>query len=198
MNRFFLVVSLGHHRLMVEHTPPRVVIEPWSEDDLALLRQLNAPEMTEHLGGPETDEQVVKRHRRYVENSGIDPGQMYRVVLLLPGREPGREKVGSVGFWGREWQEEEVFEIGWGVLPQFQGRGIAVAAARAAALAAAAAPAVLGRRRYLHAYPEVDNAASNAVCRRAGFELLGDCDFEYPVGHMIRCNDWRLDLTGLS
>lgn len=48
--------------------------------------------------------------------------------------------------------------------------------------------------RYLLAYPSVHNGASNAVCRKAGFELLGEGDFEYPVGHMMRCNEWRLDL----
>ena len=27
--------------------------------------------------------------------------------------------------------------------------------------------------------------------------LMGDYDFEYPPGHTLRCNDWRLDLNGL-
>jgi hypothetical protein len=35
------------------------------------------------------------------------------------------------------------------------------------------------------------------VCRKAGFELLGEADFEYPAGHPLRCNDWRLDLRTL-
>ena len=48
--------------------------------------------------------------------------------------------------------------------------------------------------RFLHAFPSVANAASNAVCRKVGFVELGECDFEYPAGHPIRCNDWRLDL----
>jgi RimJ/RimL family protein N-acetyltransferase len=50
------------------------------------------------------------------------------------------------------------------------------------------------RHRYLHAFPSVDNAPSNAICKKLGFELLGPCDFEYPPGHQLRCNDWRLDL----
>jgi hypothetical protein len=28
----------------------------------------------------------------------------------------------------------------------------------------------------------------------AGFELMGDDEFEYPKGHFVRCNDWCLDL----
>ena len=36
--------------------------------------------------------------------------------------------VDNIGYWERVWQEETVYEIGWGVLPTFQGRGIASAA----------------------------------------------------------------------
>jgi len=44
----------------------------------------------------------------------------------------------------------------------------------------------------------VAHAASNAVCRKAGFELLGEVDFEYPKGTPIRSCDWRLDLRVLA
>ncbi len=47
----------------------------------------------------------------------------------------------------------------------------------------------------LHAFPSVENAPSNAICPKLGFELLGEHDFEYPPGHPMRCNDWRLDLS---
>ena len=50
------------------------------------------------------------------------------------------------------------------------------------------------RHRFVHAYPGVENAASNALCQRLGFTLLGAYDFEYPKGQAMRCNDWRLDL----
>jgi len=46
----------------------------------------------------------------------------------------------------------------------------------------------------MHAFPSVDNAPSNAICRRLGFELLEACEFEYPKEHFMTCNDWRLDL----
>ncbi|MFE7403490.1 GNAT family N-acetyltransferase, partial [Streptomyces sp. NPDC057557] len=51
------------------------------------------------------------------------------------------------------------------------------------------------KHRYLHAYPSVDNGASNAVCRKAGFTLIGTCDFEYPPGNVLLTNDWQLDLA---
>jgi hypothetical protein len=44
-------------------------------------------------------------------------------------------------------------------------------------------------------YPVVARS-SNAICGKLGFTLLGAFDFEYPPGHPLRCNDWRLDLDG--
>jgi RimJ/RimL family protein N-acetyltransferase len=46
----------------------------------------------------------------------------------------------------------------------------------------------------VHAFPSVSNAPSNAVCRKLGFTLLEECEFEFPRGNFMRCNDWRLDL----
>ncbi len=161
-----------------------VELVPWGEDDLWLLRRTNAPEMTEHLGGPETEEQLLRRHHRYTALDG--PGQMYRVTLAATG-----ETVGSIGYWERPWQGGLVWETGWGILPEYQGRGLASRAARAVADAARAD----GRHRHLHAFPDVHHPASNAVCRKAGFHLLGEVAFEYPKDHWITSNNWRLDLT---
>ncbi|MFC8919801.1 GNAT family N-acetyltransferase [Streptomyces sp. NPDC047821] len=164
-----------------------VRLEAWSERDLGLLKAANAPELMAHLGGPETEEQLVKRHQRYVDLSAdrTGAGRMFRIVL-----EPEEVPVGVIGFWEQTWDGARVYETGWTVLGGFQGRGVATAATVAVAERARAAR----KHRYLHAFPSVGNAASNAVCRRAGFELLGERDFEYPPGHPLRCNDWRLDL----
>ncbi|MFF8379632.1 GNAT family N-acetyltransferase [Streptomyces sp. NPDC015661] len=165
----------------------RVRLEAWSEEDAGLLRALNAPELMDHLGGPETEEQLVRRHRRYVDMSADDTGagRMFRIVLL-----PEEAVVGSIGFWARTWEGEPVYETGWAVLPGFQGRGVATSATRAVIAEARAA----GLHRRLHAFPSADNAPSNAVCRKAGFELLGERGFEYPPGRPMSCNDWRFDL----
>jgi hypothetical protein len=50
-------------------------------------------------------------------------------------------------------------------------------------------------REYAAEHASVDNPPSNAVCRKAGFELLGETEFEYPPGRLMRSNDWRIDLT---
>lgn len=165
--------------------PPQLRLEPWSDADLPILERSNAPEMTEFLGGPETPEQVAKRHRRYQE---LDGGGMFRVVLAATG-----ETVGSIGYWTLTWEGEQAYETGWSVFPEFQGRGIAAAAA----VAVIAHAAEHGEHAYLHAFPKVEHAASNAVCRRAGFELRGECALEYPKGNPITSNDWRVDLAAL-
>lgn len=161
----------------------RVRLVPWGEGDFWLLERTNSAEMTAHLGGPESPEKLADRHRRYLAPAS---GRMYRVTSA-----DGGETVGSVGFWEREWQGELIWETGWGILPEFQGRGLAARAARAVVVAAREA----GRHRYLHAFPSVAHRASNSVCRRAGFTLLGEYAFEYPKGHWITSNDWRYDLT---
>ncbi|MGH3386821.1 MAG: GNAT family N-acetyltransferase [Nocardioidaceae bacterium] len=167
---------------------PDLRIEPWGEADLDLLRRLNAPEMMQHLGGPETEEKVLRRHQRYVAGDGTS--QMFRVVLLPIDAADGTA-VGSVGYWERDWQGETVYEAGWHVLPSYQGRGIASTAVTEVARLAAAER----KHTQLHAFPSVDNPASNAICRKVGFSFVGEYDFEYPRGHPMRCNDWRLDLA---
>jgi RimJ/RimL family protein N-acetyltransferase len=181
---------MGHGCAMPDRTnSPQVRIEPWRDADLDLLRRINAPEMMQHLGGPETEEQIRARHKRYVEIGRTGTGRIFRVVLL-----PQREAVGNIGYWERVWQDREVYETGWNVLPAFQARGIAAAAAAVARARARAER----KHRYMHAFPSVANPASNAVCRKVGFVFMAECNFEYPPGNIMRCNDWRLDLTATT
>lgn len=157
----------------------------YGDGDLPLLRRTNTPEMTEFLGGPEPENKLLDRHQRYSALNG--PGAMF---VILYDDQPA----GTVGFWDKEWQGDKVYETGYAVLPEFRGHGIAAEATRLVADEARKE----GLFRWLHAYPKVAHKASNAVCRRAGFEVLGEVDFEYPKGVPIRCNDWRLDLRADS
>lgn len=160
-------------------------LEPWDERALAFERAANVPEMKAHLGGVETEQAMRDRHGRILAIERDGRGSMFLVTLA---GEP--DPVGSVGYWERDWHGEAVYETGWKVLPAFQGRGLAVAATVAALSHAAAR----GGRRWTHAFPKVSNVASNAVCRRAGFVLRGECEFEYPPGNPIVSHDWRFDL----
>ena len=167
-------------------TAHAVRLEPWGKGDLALLEQLvGDPQMMEHLGGPESREKIVERQARYERTADSETGRMFKVVDEASG-----EGVGSVGYWDKTWHGNEVYEIGWSVLPAFQGRGVA-ATATAQAITRARSDA---RHRFMHAFPSVDNAPSNAICRKLGFAFVEEAEFEYPKGNFMRCNDWRLDL----
>jgi RimJ/RimL family protein N-acetyltransferase len=110
---------------------------------------------------------------------------MFKIVDMTTG-----EAAGSVGYWERAWREGQVYEVGWSVLRAFQGRGLArLATAQVVALARAER-----KHRFLYAFPSIDNVPSNAICRRLGFTLVEEREFEYPPGRPMRCNVWRLDL----
>jgi RimJ/RimL family protein N-acetyltransferase len=159
-----------------------VHLEPWGTGDLPLLRRLlGDPAMTEHLGGPESEEKLAERQAKYE----VPDSKQFKIVDDATG-----EGVGWVGYWERDWDGEPVYETGWSVLPGFQGRGIGAAATALAIELARAERA----RRWLFAYPSVDNAPSNAICRKLGFTLLGASEYEYPKGNFMRCNNWRLEL----
>lgn len=161
-------------------------IEPWGEGDLPILQKcLSDPDMTQHLGGPEDAEKIAERQTRYEQPDSTQ----FKIVVEETG-----EGVGWVGYWEHDANGEAVYEIGWAVIPAFQGRGIA----GAATLEAIALARSERKRRYLHAYPSIENGPSNALCRKLGFTLLGSTEYEYPKGHPMQCNDWRLDLLAGS
>ena len=161
-----------------------MTLEPWGSGDLPLLERLMGDaRMTKHLGGAESPDKLRERQGRYESLEGGD--RMFKIVDAVSGVD-----VGSVGFWTKEWRDEQVYEVGWMVVPEFQGRGIAVTAtAQAIELAKRD-----GKHRFMHAFPSIDNEPSNAICAKLGFELLETCEFEFPKGKFMICNDWRLDL----
>lgn len=162
-----------------------VTLRPWSADDLWLLeRMMGDPLMTAHLGGPESPEKIRRRNADYAAVGERGTGAMFVVAVGRDG-----DAAGSVGYWPLDWRGATIWEIGWSVLPEFQGRGIATQATRHVVAKARAE----GLRRSIHAFPSVENVPSNAICRKIGLRLIGECDFEYPRGRFMRCNNWVLD-----
>ncbi|HEY6275217.1 MAG TPA: hypothetical protein VIX86_02690 [Streptosporangiaceae bacterium] len=53
---------------------PAVRLEGWTQAGLSLLREANTPEMTAHLGGPETEDELLDRHRRFSSTMIPEPG----------------------------------------------------------------------------------------------------------------------------
>lgn len=162
-----------------------VALEPWAPQHLSLLVEANTAAMTRQLGGPESDEEVHRRHERYLRQTASGDIRMFAI------RADG-ELAGGIGFWPIDHDGEAAYETGWNVLPQWQGLGIAGTALRALIQLAADEVDTSPRKR-LFAYPSVQNAASNALCRRMGFEVLGERDFPFR-GEVLRTQVWALDL----
>ena len=163
-----------------------VALQSWSEDDLPLLQKLlGDPDMMAHLGGPESAEQIVRRHQRYLQLPETD--HMFKIVSSSTS-----EPLGSIGYWEKTWRDRPVYETGWSILPAYQGQGIATKAGQAVIEHARREY----RHQFMHAFPSVSNSASNAICRKLGFSLVEECEFEYPPGNFMQVNDWLFDLFG--
>ncbi len=162
-------------------------IRPYSAGDMWVLEKtLGAATQMEHLNGPESREQIQKRHERYLAMSA-DPqgGCMYTITV-------GPSAAGNVGYWETDWEGEKAWETGWFVLPEFQGQGVATQAMKLMIQLVSRRSG----RRCLVAFPSTDNGPSNAVARKLGFELVREMDVEYPrnSGKFLHNNAWRLRL----
>jgi RimJ/RimL family protein N-acetyltransferase len=137
--------------------------------------------MTEYLGGPESIEKLKDRHNRYLTIDGC-----YTIEEIGTGT-----SIGWVGNWEIAKDGEKAWETGFSVLPEYQGKGIATEATILLLQKMKIDPMF----RYIYAFPDINNKPSNAVCRKAGFSLVGEEKGEYPPGNIIICNNWRYDLT---
>ncbi len=163
-----------------------ITLARWDAGDRGLLTLMNTPAMTVHLGGPETEEQLDDRHDRYLRTWSDRPGAMYRIDV-------DGEPAGGIGFWPVDEEGIPAFETGWSVLPAFQARGVATAALRLLM----AEVRRDGSRTLLAAYPGVDNAPSNALCARTGFEERG-IGSEPWRGGILTFRRWVLDMSPLD
>ena len=138
---------------------------PYADEHLALTEALECdPEMMRELGGPVDPADIPAVHRERVES--VATGEWWFVIVPEPSGSPA----GTIGIWDSSFRDSPVHEIGWMVMPEFQGRGIASEALGMIVDRAREEP----RFVRIHAFPGVSNAPSNALCRR-------------PVSPMPRC-----------
>ena len=157
----------------------------------AYVRMRCDPVMMAELGGPLPREGMAAKVARDVQQAATEAAW---IKMIIPeGSAPG-VVAGSVALWSHEDSGTAMSEIGWMVLPDFQGRGIATTAVRMLLALAR------GQDRWglVHAFPATTNAPSNAVCRSAGFRFAGEQDTAF-AGRMLRTNHWvinpAMDLT---
>jgi RimJ/RimL family protein N-acetyltransferase len=159
---------------------------PYTDEHLALTTALESdPEMMRELGGPADPDDILRAHRRRVES--VASGEWWFVIVPEPPGPPA----GTIGIWESTLlKEQPMHEIGWMVLPEFQGRGIASEALRTILQRARADP----HYKRIHAFPGVTNAPSNALCRRAGFTRVEECEVRFR-DRPLRVNHWELHLS---
>jgi RimJ/RimL family protein N-acetyltransferase len=140
------------------------------------------PAVMAQLGGPVPREEIPALHRRRLDTIATNP--WWFVIVTDDG-----ESAGEIGIWEAEHHGSTVHETGWMLARAFHGRGLASAALALLLDRARAEP----RFEQLHAWPGVTNPASNALCRKFGFELLGEEDGGYRDA-VLRVNHWVLTL----
>lgn len=158
---------------------------PITADDEDLTVRLECdPELMRHIGGARQEADVRASHKRRLALMEQGKASMYKVVA-----DDSDQVLGTIGIWRIDWKGPQTYEMGWFVLPEHQGKGVATQAADLIIAQARSNPEV----RYIHAYPAVSNVASNAIARKIGMENLGEFDNEGFAG-VLRCNDWRIEL----
>ncbi|MFI6760991.1 GNAT family N-acetyltransferase [Micromonospora sp. NPDC050417] len=152
----------------------------------AYVRMRCDPVMMAELGGPLPREGMEEKVTQDARSAAAD---LDWIRMIVPDDDVVPEAVaGSVTLWAHETDGELISEIGWMVLPEFQGRGLAKRAVRLLLEQAR------DDRRWgeVHAYPATTNGPSNGICRSLGFRLVGERDISF-AGRLLRSNEWVID-----
>lgn len=143
------------------------------------------PVMMADLGGPQPREEMAAKVRRDAEQAAAD---LAWYKMIVPDPATPEVVAGTVTLWSHTTDDGPISEIGWMVLPQFQGQGLGKRAVRALLEQARDAD----RWGVVHAFPATDNAASNGICRSVGFRFVSQADVTF-AGRTFTTNHWAVD-----
>jgi RimJ/RimL family protein N-acetyltransferase len=153
--------------------------------DLELrIRMETDPRMMVELGGPRTIDDIRRAHERALVLAA--EGTCWPLKVIPDG---SSTPAGWIALFPSTHDGEDISEMGWMIVPEFQNRGLATEAVRLT-LEKARTERKFSR---IHAFPAVTNGSSNRICEKNGFTKLGTCEIEFS-GHQLHCNDWRIDL----
>ena len=154
-------------------------------DVQAYVRMRCDPVMMADLGGPLPREGIEDKVTRDVRAAAADA----KWIKMIVADETGPDAVaGTVVIFSHDEDGAPMSEIGWMVLPEFQGRGFGKLAVRM--LLGLARDD--GRWGLVHAFPATSNAPSNGICRSVGFGLAGERDVTF-AGRVLRSNHWVIN-----
>jgi RimJ/RimL family protein N-acetyltransferase len=157
-------------------------LRPLTRDDARVYERIYTDErMWAELGGVVQQDMAAKLER---DVASVEADQHWVLVIVTDDG----AAAGTVSLWDHDWEGETINEIGWMVLPEYQGRGLAGAGVAEALRRADQA----ARWRVLHAFPATTNRPSNALCRKNGFVLQGQIDHTYRE-RTLRVNHWVRD-----
>jgi RimJ/RimL family protein N-acetyltransferase len=144
------------------------------------------PVMTAELGGPQPREGIEEK----VSQDAVEAAAGTALIkMIIPDVAAPEVVAGSVVLWPSHGGDgQPISEIGWMVLPEFQGRGIGKQAVRMLLEVARDE----NRWGLVHAFPATTNAPSNALCRSVGFRFAGQVDIPY-ADRVFRTNHWIID-----
>lgn len=162
-----------------------IALKEYCNDDLWLTEKLELnPEIMGDMGGPTPKDVLRRAHHQRVRAVA---GRFAWYFTIVP--DGVDQPVGTVGIWPTELLHSPINEMGWMVLPEYQGHGYGTAAAREALSRARFEQ----RWRLIHALPCVSNMPSNAICKRLGFSLNGEIQLAYR-NQTLWANDWVIEL----
>jgi RimJ/RimL family protein N-acetyltransferase len=152
----------------------------------AYVRMRCDPVMMAELGGPLPRDGIEEKVARDARAAAA--GESW-IKMIVPDDAGPDVVAGSVTLWSHEVDgPEPITEIGWMVLPEFQGRGLAKRAVRMLLELARDD----GRWGLVHAFPATTNSPSNGICRSLGFRLAGERDVTF-AGRVLRSNHWVIN-----
>jgi RimJ/RimL family protein N-acetyltransferase len=162
--------------------PGSVDLRRLTREDLRFYERIYTdPRMWTELGGV-LEQDMAAKLERDVELMEAD-----RHWVLVIVTDDGTA-AGTVSLWDHEWEDDTIDEVGWMVLPEHQGRGLASAGVAEALRRADEA----ARWQVLHAFPATTNGPSNALCLKHGFALRGPIGYTYRE-QTLRVNHWVRD-----
>jgi RimJ/RimL family protein N-acetyltransferase len=141
--------------------------------------------MMAELGGPLPREGIEVKVERDVLSAAI--GTEW-IKMIVPDENRPEVVAGSVVLWSSTEHGETLSEVGWMVLPEFQGHGVGKRAVRVLLERARDD----GRWGLVHAFPATTNGPSNGICRSLGFTLVGEQDVTF-ADRQLHAHHWVIN-----